>query len=81
MKRVKRTLIALTISGALTACGGHEPPRTVNSACLAFKPISYANAPAGAEKADDLGNRYDTPETIAEIDEHDAVYERLCVNR
>ena len=60
----------------LTACGAPEPLRTVDTGCLAFKPISYANAPAG--QVDDPGNRYDTPATIAEIDEHDAVYERLC---
>lgn len=60
----------------LTACGEAEPLRTVDTGCLVFKPISYANAPAG--QADDPGNRFDTPATIAEIDEHDAVYERLC---
>ncbi len=76
--RVKKWLIALTISAGLTACGDREPLRTASSACLVFKPLSYANAPAGQERADDLSNRYDTPDTIREIDEHDAVYERLC---
>ncbi len=76
--RVRTIAIALTISAMLTACGGQERPRTVSDACLAFKPLSYANAPQGQERADDAGNRFDTPETIAEIDEHDAVYERLC---
>jgi hypothetical protein len=60
----------------LTACGEAEPLRTVSNGCLVFKPLSYANAPAG--QVDDPGNRYDTAETIALIDEHDAVYERLC---
>jgi hypothetical protein len=60
----------------LTACGDQEPLRTVSNGCLVFKPLSYANAPLG--QTDDPGNRYDTPATIAEIDEHDAVYERLC---
>lgn len=62
----------------LTACGGQEPPRTVSDGCLVFKPLTYANAKAGQETADDPGNRYDTPDTIAQIDEHDAVYERIC---
>lgn len=60
----------------LTACGGQERLRTVSNGCLVFKPLSYANGPAG--QADDPGNKYDTPETIAQIDEHDAVYERVC---
>lgn len=66
------------MSAALTACAGQERPKTVNAPCLVFKPLTYANAPRGQERADDPGNRYDTPETIAEIDEHMAVWDALC---
>lgn len=76
--RVRAIALALTISAGLTACGDPERPRTVSDGCLVFKPLSYANAPLGQERSDDIGNRYDTPDTIAEIDEHDAVFERLC---
>lgn len=38
--------------------------------------LTYANAPAG--QVNDPGNRYDTTETIKQIDDHDAVYEKLC---
>jgi hypothetical protein len=78
MKRVMTILTALTISALLTACAGAAPPKIVSSGCLIFKPITYANAPRGQERADDPGNRFDTPETIAEIDEHMAVWERVC---
>jgi hypothetical protein len=74
--RVRTIAIALTISAGLTACGEAEPLRTVDTGCLVFKPIRYANAPTG--QVDDPGNKFDSAETIAEIDEHDAVYERLC---
>jgi hypothetical protein len=74
-----RTIVTVMLSSAiLTACAGRETLRTVDSGCLAFKALSYANAPLGQERADDPGNRYDTPETQAAIDEHDAVFERLC---
>lgn len=62
----------------LTACGDQEPLRTVSDGCLLFKPLSYANAKPGQERADDPGNKVDTPETVAAIDEHDAVFERVC---
>jgi hypothetical protein len=76
--RAKIIAFALTASAVLTACGEAEPLRTVSDGCLVFKPLTYANPAVGQERADDPGNRYDTPETIAAIDEHDAVFDRVC---
>lgn len=72
----KLYLIALISSVALTACAGQERLKTVSDGCLLFKPLSYAELPPG--QVDDPGNKADTPETVKQIDEHDAVYEAVC---
>ena len=62
---------------ALSACGTAERPKTVSdSYCLIARPISFANAPKGL--ADDLGNQFDTGETVAEIMDHNAAYDGAC---
>lgn len=63
---------------ALPACATVEPQRTVDSACLSFNPLTYANAKAGQEAADDPGNRYDTAETILGIAMFNAALRRVC---
>jgi len=61
-----------------TACATVAPPRTADSACTALKTLSYANARAGDETADDPGNRYDTAATVREVAEHNARWRALC---
>ena len=62
----------------LTACGTAESPKTVSSACTALRALTYANAKAGQESADDPGNRLDTAETVSEVQEHNARWRALC---
>ena len=61
---------------ATGACATVEPPRTVDTSCLSFRAISYAELPAGV--TDDPGNKADTPETVGEIDTHNAKFDALC---
>lgn len=70
------TLMALA---TLSACGQPERPRTVSDFCLNAKRISAEPAPE--PEADDPGNRYDTDQTFGEVLEHNAVVDRLCMNR
>lgn len=63
---------------ALTACATAEPPKTASSACTALRALTYANAKAGQEQADDPGNRFDTGETVAQVQEHNARWRALC---
>jgi hypothetical protein len=62
--------------GITSACGQHEPPRTVSDLCLAAKRISAEPAPT--KGADDPGNRFDSDETFDQVLEHNEIYDRLC---
>lgn len=62
----------------LTACATAEPPKTASAACTALRTLTYANAKAGEERADDPGNRLDTPETVTEIQDHNARWRAIC---
>jgi len=66
---------------ATTACATAERPKTADSACVALRTLSYANAKAGEEAADDPGNRYDTAETVTGIAEHNARWRAMCPGR
>lgn len=59
-----------------TACATHELPKTVDTACLNFRAISYAQLPPG--QTSDPANVADTPETVGEIEVHNAKYRSLC---
>jgi hypothetical protein len=61
---------------ATAACGTHERLRTVDSSCLSFRAISYAQLPAGV--TDDPGNVADSAPTVAELEVHNARYDALC---
>ena len=63
----------------LAASCTQERPRTVNSACIAFKAISYAQLPAG--QVDDPGNVADSDATVSEIEIHNARYDSACPKR
>lgn len=72
----KRNWILIPITAMLAACGTHERLRTVDTSCLSFKTISYAQLPKGA--VDDPGNKADSGQTVTEIEAHNARYEALC---
>lgn len=69
---------AILMLAGLTACATREIPKIVDTSCTAFSRISYATPKAGQEHADDLGNKRDTPETVTEIEAHNARYRALC---
>lgn len=60
----------------LGACATPAPPRIVNTACLSFKAISYAQLAPGV--TDDPGNVADSPQTVREIETHNARYDEIC---
>lgn len=65
----------------LHACATPAPQRIADSACTAFRPISYAQAPRGADgqrTTADPENRYDSDETVGEVEGHNAKWDALC---
>lgn len=60
----------------LSACATPAPPRIVDSSCLSFKTISYAQLPVGV--VDDAGNVTDSDLTVQEIAGHNARWEAVC---
>lgn len=60
----------------LAACATPAPPRIVDSSCLAFKTISYAQLPKGL--VDDAGNVADSDATVADVESHNARWDELC---
>lgn len=59
-----------------SACGQPERPKTVSDFCLNDRAITVA--PAAAAGQDDPGNRFDSDETVNQVLEHNAVFDRLC---
>lgn len=51
--------------------------RTVHDSCLIFKGISYSSSEQLAQ-ADDVSNRFDTRETVRQIEDHNLKYIRTC---
>jgi len=47
-----------------------------DTSCTAFRAISYAELARGL--VDDAGNKADTPETVTEIQSHNARFDALC---
>jgi hypothetical protein len=50
--------------------------RTVHDLCLIDKGIGYASQLPGA--VEDSSNRYDTAQTVAEIEAHNLRFEAIC---
>ena len=63
---------------SLNACKTVESVRTVDSSCLSFSPLTYANAKAGKETADDAGNKLDTAETVLAIAAFNRSWRAIC---
>jgi hypothetical protein len=72
-------VMALGIIFTTSACARPEPPRTVSDFCLVTKRISAEPAPVAG--MNDPGNVFDSEQTVAEIFEHNEVFDRLCVIR
>lgn len=83
--RIFAALASAALYASITACSTRgtdqlasdtAPSRANSSWCQGDKPISYAPAPeAGAA---DPANVFDTEETVAEIQAHNARYRAAC---
>jgi len=73
----KKLCAVILLCGMLPACVTPAPPRIVDTSCVNFRAISYAQLPKGL--ADDPGNRADSDETVFEIDIHNARWDALCM--
>jgi hypothetical protein len=72
-------LLALLATLTLPACAANTTetaPRVISNYCLVSGAITYSEA-HGAD-TEDASNKYDTPETIEQVKNHDLVWERLC---
>lgn len=60
------------------SCAGNttETVRTVSDYCLIAKGITFSEA--HGTDVEGVDNKYDTPETIQQIKDHDLAYERVC---
>lgn len=76
MMHATKSAILLVALAMTSACGQPEHPRTVNDFCLIDKRVSVEPAPVAG--ADDVGNQWDTDQTLAEVLEHNAVHDRVC---
>lgn len=81
---MKRPMIfaAILPFAMLSACATRGTPKAVDTACTIFRPLSYAIPPKQADgtraMAVDTGNRFDTLETIGEVQEHNVRFEAAC---
>lgn len=54
----------------------HATPMIVDTSCSNFGPITYAVPSRTTPETAD--NRYDTPETVAQVQQHNARFDALC---
>ena len=83
--RIFAALASVALSVTMTACAtvgtkapasDTTPTRPHSSWCLGDRTISYLNADEAGQ--DDPGNRFDTDETVKEIQAHNARYRAAC---
>lgn len=62
----------------LSGCGTGttEVVRTVSDGCLVFSGIGYASQPSGQQETAE--NKYDTVDTVKEVEKHNLVFQKLC---
>lgn len=62
----------------LTACAPNtiETVRTVSDYCLLASGITFSKIKDTQKETD--ANKFDTDETVAQIEKHDLTYERIC---
>lgn len=67
---------------ATTACATRATPPIADASCVTFKTIGYAIPPVQPDGTrnlpNDPGNRYDTPESVTEMQDHNARYRAIC---
>lgn len=71
-----RRSAAILLLGMTSACATREIPVIVDTSCTAFRPLSFA-VPSRT-MPETTANQYDTPDTVTEIQAHDARWDALC---
>ena len=69
---------AVAVLAMTSACATPGRPPIADSSCLSFSPLTYANAKAGEEHADDAGNKLDTAETVLAIAAFNRSWRSIC---
>lgn len=70
------TTSACATRGTLPAASDTAPSRSLSSWCQGDRPVRYNPAPEAGIA--DPGNRYDSDETVTELQEHNARYRAAC---
>lgn len=70
------TLGACSTAGTKPLASDSTPARDLSSWCQGDRPVSYAPAPVAG--VDDPGNRFDTEETVRELQQHNARLRAAC---
>lgn len=81
MSRMLKTLSATLLLTTFSACAKNTTetaPRAISDYCLIAKGISYSEIKPG--QAEDTTNKYDTPETVKQVKDHDLAYEKVCAS-
>ncbi len=60
----------------LSACVTRETPVIADTSCTSFRALSYA-VPS-RERPETAANAFDTPQTVDEIQSHNARWDALC---
>jgi hypothetical protein len=63
-------------SACVTGSTGTAPPQAISNYCLIAKGITYSEIKPG--QTEDASNKYDTPETVKQVKDHDLAYTRVC---
>jgi hypothetical protein len=51
-------------------------PRAISDYCLIAKAITFSKIRPG--QTEDASNKYDTPETAKQVEDHDLAFEKVC---
>lgn len=70
------TISACSTTGEKLPASDTSPSRETSSWCQGDGPIGYASADEAGQ--DDPGNRFDSDETVADIQTHNARYRAAC---
>jgi hypothetical protein len=67
---------AILMLATLSACITREIPVIADTSCTSFRALSYA-VPS-RQRAESAANMFDTPQTVEEIQNHNARWDILC---
>ena len=76
MPMLLSSILSLTMLSGCETATTESGVRTISDFCLIAKGIGYAAKPDAATET--LANIYDTPETVAAVEEHNLKYQRTC---